>query len=131
VTRSGSNRFEGSTYGYFNSQSLTGKDSTGSRATAFSDTEAGFTLGGAILRDRLAFFGTAGIRRSVFPQTAPAIGTDTTGGRDSVGIGIHLASALRGGEQPTRGLPSISACQLQQHRPGPRTGNVQFVVLRR
>ena len=36
-----------------------------------------------------------GLQRDVIPQSAPTIGTDTSSGRDSAGVGIRYASALR------------------------------------
>lgn len=64
VTKSGSNRFEGSVYGYAENQSLTGRDAAGHRAADFTRNELGLTLGGPIVRDRLAFFINAGLRRA-------------------------------------------------------------------
>jgi Carboxypeptidase regulatory-like domain len=95
VTRSGSNRWEGSLSGYFEGQGLTGTDELGNRAEDFTTKELALTLGGPIVRDRAAFFLDLGIQRDVIPQIAPTIGTDTTAGRDSAGVGIRYASALR------------------------------------
>ena len=94
VTRSGSNRWEGSLSGYFQNQTLTGKDSAGNRAEEFSTQELTVTLAGPIVRDRVAFFLNAGLQGYVGTRP-PSIGTDTTGGADSVGIGIRRESALR------------------------------------
>ena len=95
VTRSGSNRWEGSLSAYFEDQSLTGKDLTGNRAQDFSTRELALTLGGPIVRDRAAFFLDLGLQRDLIPQTSPGIGSDTTGGADSVGVGFRYASAQR------------------------------------
>lgn len=95
VTKSGTNRFEGSAFGYFSNQALVGKDADGTRGTEFKDEEMGLTLGGPIVRDRAAFFVEAGIRHAAFPQHYPLIGLDTAGGRDSVRVGIRRASAER------------------------------------
>ncbi|MEO7476237.1 MAG: carboxypeptidase regulatory-like domain-containing protein, partial [Gemmatimonadales bacterium] len=89
VTRSGSNRWQGSFSGYFEDKALTGKDSTGLRAADFSTKELAFTLGGPIVRDRAAFFLDLGLQRDLIPQSEPAIGSDTTGGADSAGVGIR------------------------------------------
>ena len=56
VTRSGSNRWEGSASSYYQSQALTGKDSAGNRAEDFSRKELTVTIGGPIVNDRAAFF---------------------------------------------------------------------------
>jgi hypothetical protein len=95
VTHSGSNRWAGSLSGYFEDKELTGKDSTGLRAADFSTKELAFTLGGPIVRDRAAFFLDLGLQRDLTPQAVPGIGSDTTGGADSAGIGIRYASAVR------------------------------------
>ncbi|HEY8258305.1 MAG TPA: TonB-dependent receptor [Gemmatimonadales bacterium] len=94
VTRSGANRWEGSASSYFQNQSLTGSDSSGSRATTFSTKELAVNLAGPIVRDRAAFLVDAGLQRFVGPPE-PSIGPDTTGGADSVGIGIRRESAQR------------------------------------
>ena len=68
VTRSGSNRVEGSILGYIEGGGLTGADANGSRAD-FTVEELGFTLGAPIVRDRVAVFVNAAVRRQVFPQS--------------------------------------------------------------
>jgi carboxypeptidase family protein len=95
VTKSGSNRFEGSGFGYLETGGLTGRDTAGNRETAFSNREGGFVLGGPIVRDRLAFFVDAGYRRSTGPQEVPAPTSDTTGGADSAGVGVRYETAIR------------------------------------
>lgn len=95
VTKSGSNRFEGSLVGYYTGRSLQGKDEIGSRGDAFSNPEVGLTLGGPIVRNRAAFFLQAGLQHSRFPLETPSIGTDTTGGADSAGVGFRRASVTR------------------------------------
>ena len=79
VTRSGSNRWEGSVSSYFQNQALTGKESAGNRAAEFSTRELTFTLAGPIVRDRAAFFLNAGLQRFTGARDR-SIGTDTTAG---------------------------------------------------
>lgn len=95
VTKSGSNRLEGTVYGYAENQSLTGRDAAGHRAADFTRNELGLTLGGPLVRDRLAFFINAGLRRQDNPLPFPAPSPDSTGGADSVGVGIRYATAVR------------------------------------
>jgi hypothetical protein len=95
VTRSGSNRRQGSLSAYFEDEALTGKDLTGSRAQDYSTQELALTLSGPIIRDRASFFLDLGLQRDLTPQFYPGIGSDTVGGADSVGIGIRYASAQR------------------------------------
>ncbi|MGH7513922.1 MAG: TonB-dependent receptor [Gemmatimonadales bacterium] len=94
VTRSGSNRWEGSVTSYVQDQSLTGLDSAGNRAVDFSTKELTVTVAGPIVRDHAAFFLDAGLQRFVGARD-PSIGTDTTGGADSAGFGIRRADAVR------------------------------------
>jgi hypothetical protein len=95
VTKSGTNRFSGSLFGYFAAPGLVGKDPEGTRGGDFEAWEMGLTLGGPVVRDRAAFFVEAGFQHGALPQNFPLIGTDTTGGADSVGVGIRRASAER------------------------------------
>jgi carboxypeptidase family protein/TonB-dependent receptor-like protein len=86
ITRSGSNRWEGSVSSYFQNESLTGSDSAGNRAQDFSTMEATVTIGGPIVRNRAAFFLDAGLQRFVGEQ-GPSIGT--------LGSGVHQADLVR------------------------------------
>ena len=95
VTKSGSNTLRGTAYSYFENQSLTGRDASGSRAPDFTQGEAGVSVGGPIVHDRLAFFLDAGFRRQSTPQSIHAPSADTTGGADSAGVGIRYGSAIR------------------------------------
>ena len=67
VTKSGTNRVEGSILGYFESSDLVGTDATGSRGDEFSRKELGLTLGAPIVRDRVALFVNAGMRAARDP----------------------------------------------------------------
>ena len=89
VTRSGTNRFEGSILGYFENTDLSGTDFTGSRGEQFDHKEFGLTLGAPIVRDRVALFVNAAVRRQVVPQAVPAPTSETTGG-GSAGGGNQL-----------------------------------------
>jgi hypothetical protein len=95
VSRSGSNRWEGSLFTYIDRPNLAGHNPDGTRQDPFSREEFGLTLGGPLLHDRLAFFLNAGGRHQAFPPTTSAPSSDTTGGKDSVGVGIRYPSANR------------------------------------
>jgi len=95
VTRSGTNQFHGSLFGYYQDQGIVGKDSLGNSASQFDRRYYGFSLGGPIIRDRLHFFTAAEWRHEVAPLGGASIGSDTTGGQDSVGVGIRNATADR------------------------------------
>jgi hypothetical protein len=56
-TKSGTNLFHGSAYGYFRSDRFNAADPIAQRVLAFSNQQYGGTFGGRILRDKLYFFG--------------------------------------------------------------------------
>ncbi len=90
ATRSGTNRLSGSVYGYFQNQALTGRDTSGQRAADFTDGESGITLGGPLVRDRLAFFVNAELRRENTPQPFP-----TPTASESAGPGVDYRTLVR------------------------------------
>jgi len=95
VTKSGSNRFEGSVSGYYTGSGLQGKDDTGWRGEQFDSYNIDAALGGPLVRDRAAFFVQLGLQHAEFPVQTPVIGTDTTGGADSAGVGFRRASVTQ------------------------------------
>jgi hypothetical protein len=95
VTRSGTNRWEGSLFGFYSGGHLIGPTLDGDRDGEFLIEEMGLTLGGPVVRNRAAFFLNAGLQRGSLPDISPKIGTDTTGGADSAETGIRLASVRR------------------------------------
>jgi hypothetical protein len=95
VTRSGTDRLQGSIFGYFENQELAGATSANELLADFSISEAGFTLGGPIKRSRAYFFLAGDIRRTIAPREAVLIGSDTTNGADSAGVGIRYTSLVR------------------------------------
>ena len=67
ITKSGSNQFHGSAFGYIQRRELVGKDSAGNRLTPAQDFDIkqyGGTLSGPIIRNKLLFFGSADIQSS-------------------------------------------------------------------
>ena len=69
VTRSGTNRIEGSLFSFGRSQALTGKsaDSTRTALAAYSDYNVGGRLGGAIVKDKAFFFVAGEVARRDAP----------------------------------------------------------------
>jgi outer membrane receptor protein involved in Fe transport len=61
ITKSGTNQFHGDVFGYFNTKGLVRETKnfplTGLAPNGFSEIDAGFDLGGPIVKDRLWFFG--------------------------------------------------------------------------
>jgi hypothetical protein len=75
VTRSGTNQFKGSIYGYYSDQKLAGRELVGANTglRPFDERRTwGATLGGPILKNRLFFF--ANYEKFNRQQTAPAAG---------------------------------------------------------
>ncbi|PYO40153.1 MAG: hypothetical protein DMD29_06720 [Gemmatimonadetes bacterium] len=96
VTKSGSNAFHGSLFGFFQNQSLV-RDTVFqlARQTDFTQNQYGGSISGPILRDRLQFFGSVDLQHRVSPFSGVVIGTNTTGGADSIGTGIRYATVTR------------------------------------
>jgi hypothetical protein len=109
VTKAGTNTFHGSVFAYYQSPTFVGKDTSAincvkgdptyqtcidrSKIADFNNNQYGFSLGGPIIRDRMHFFISGDFQDRATPFSGATIGTDTTGGRDSVNIGIRLATA--------------------------------------
>jgi hypothetical protein len=55
-TKSGSNQFHGTLYGYFRNSEFNADDSVAHKLLPFSDQQFGGTIGGPILKDKLFFF---------------------------------------------------------------------------
>src|SRR2546423_2903064 len=95
VTKSGSNAFHGSIFGYDQNQDWVGKNVQGQSSTKFYQRQYGISLSGPIIRDRLQFIVLTDQQSRAAPFGGTSIGSDTTGGRDSVNIGIRLRTAQR------------------------------------
>src|SRR5947207_7536081 len=93
VTKSGSNVFHGSAFGFLQNQSFVGKDTAGVSQAEFTQSQYGASLSGPILRDRLHFFASVDVQHRETPWAGQQIGSDTTGGKDSVGVGIRQRTA--------------------------------------
>ena len=95
ITKSGTNHFEGSTFGYFRNQGITGADPQGNPSTDFKTWQYGATFSGPIVRDKVHFFFATDVQSSSAPFVGQQIGPDPTNGQDSLGIGITQATATR------------------------------------
>ena len=114
VTKSGSNTFHGSLWGYLQNQRLV-RDSIRQDTfpkgqtsfppgiittrlapiTDFTQSQYGGSLSGPVLKNRLQFFGAVDVQHRQAPFTGLVIGADTAGGADSIGIGIRYVTATR------------------------------------
>ncbi len=95
ITKSGTNEFHGSVFGYLQSNDLVGHDTADVAAAAFNTKQYGFTASGPIVRDKVHFFVAADLQKRNAPWNGQQIGSDPTGGADSLGIGITQATAQR------------------------------------
>jgi hypothetical protein len=99
ITRSGTNNWEGSVYGFYRNQSLAGKTPTDNediervQLNDFNAYTTGFRIGGPIKEDKLFFFVNAEIQRDVTPL--PFIFDDYTGDSDQGDLD-QLVSVLDG-----------------------------------
>ena len=87
ITRSGTNRWQGSVFTSVQDQMLVGRDTAGGRASGFDFLQYGATIGGPIIRDKLHVFVAADLQR----RRTPFVGPDA---RDS-STGISWATATR------------------------------------
>ncbi|TAE38392.1 MAG: TonB-dependent receptor [Sphingobacteriales bacterium] len=68
ITRSGTNKFEGSAYFFGRNQNVSGKNVlTDARVADFTDNQYGFRLGGPIIKNKLFFFVNAELGRRAAP----------------------------------------------------------------
>lgn len=74
VTRSGTNRFEGSAFSLVQSPHLVGPDPSGAKTESFNFLQYGLSLGGPVKRDRLHFFVVADLQSFNTPFVDPGIG---------------------------------------------------------
>jgi len=72
VTKSGTNEFHGTVYGYTRDQSLTRSQSY---LADFTQQQYGGTLGGPILKDKAFFFVSGELQRQRQPTTGPYVGS--------------------------------------------------------
>jgi len=87
VTKSGTNQFHGSVFGYLQNENFVGSDTNGVSVPVadYQQQQYGFSLGGPIIRDRLHFFMTGAFRHDSRPF-ATSIQLGPTG--DTTGVGI-------------------------------------------
>ena len=94
VTRSGTNEWHGTVFGFFQGSTLGGVDGAGASPLADYSTPAiGLTLGGPIVKNELQLFVNADLQRRVDPDVGPFV-TRSDGSADS-NIGIRYQSIAR------------------------------------
>jgi hypothetical protein len=90
VTKSGTNQFHGSAFGYMQNENFVGSDTNGVSVPVadYKQQQYGFSVSGPIVRDRLHFFVTGDFRHDNRPF-ATSIQLGPTG--DTTGVGITQA----------------------------------------
>lgn len=76
VTKSGSNEFHGTLFGYLQNQSLVGDDPAGNPQADFHQNQLGGSFGGPLVRDKAHFFVTLDIQDRASPFVGERIGTN-------------------------------------------------------
>jgi hypothetical protein len=94
VTKSGTNVFHGSTFGFLQQGSLTAKDAAGNRPDV-ATWQFGGTVSGPIVRNRVHFFLNADLQQRVVPDVGFLVAADALGGADLRKTGVSYAGALR------------------------------------
>ena len=95
VTRSGTNDFQGSVYGFGRNQDVTGKSIDGTDTKiggTYRDYQTGFRLGGPLVRNKLFFFTNAEVARNTTPVF---YGAGQPGSPMTVELANRLASNLQ------------------------------------
>ena len=92
VTKSGTNQFHGSAFGYAQNENFVGADTNGVSVPVsdYQQQQYGFTLGGPIIRDRLHFFVSGDFRHDNRPF-ATSLQLGPTGDTTGTGVGITQA----------------------------------------
>src|ERR1043166_3438423 len=79
ITKSGSNQFHGSMFGYIQRPELVGKDTALAKVTTFDIKQFGGTLGGPIIRNKLHFFVAVDVQSRQSPLFSAEVSQPTTG----------------------------------------------------
>jgi len=95
VTKSGTNEFHGTLFGYMQNQSFVGSDTAGVSVpvATYQQQQYGFSVGGPIIKDKLHFFVTGDFRHDVRPFASTLQIGNSGAASDTAGIGITSAQA--------------------------------------
>jgi hypothetical protein len=94
VTKTGTNTFTGSLFGFHTNNDLLSDLETGSVAD-FNDTQFGFNLGGPLIRDRLHFFVNGEFQLQDSPNPGPGFAPGGALTPGAIEAGIHPDTAAR------------------------------------
>jgi hypothetical protein len=79
VTKSGTNKWGGSAFVFYQNQSLVGKDTAGLEISEFKQPQYGGTFSGPIIKDKLHFFVAADLQKRDAPYFGPEVIEPQTG----------------------------------------------------
>jgi len=110
VTRSGTNQFHGSVFGFYQDDALQGDDTLGVPAPDLNRSYYGFSVGGPIIRDKLQFFASAEWRseEEIFNQVI-------SGQVRYISPGDTASPSDPNGFSSTAGLSATTAERLRQY----------------
>jgi len=125
VTKSGTNNFHGTVFGFFRNQDLTGNKVDGNKIfkARLNHTQAGFSVGGPIIKNKLFFFANGEIER----RDDLVSGFRANNGTEPVGNGVSrvlrsdliaVSDALRAIGYDTGGFENLTH----------RTNNEKYIV---
>jgi outer membrane receptor protein involved in Fe transport len=97
VTRSGTNKVEGSVFGFGRNQQLLRRNATDylTQAANFSDYQTGFRVGGPIIKDKLFFFINAEVARRAEPILTNIRGSEAIGTPGTTNVTAAQAEQVR------------------------------------
>ncbi len=90
ISRSGTNDMHGSTFGFFRSDKFNAADPVKGTVLPYEDQQAGFTLGGPIVKDKLHYFASYRVRAESADRRADA---------DGAAVAVVGASVEHGAEE--------------------------------
>lgn len=108
ITKSGTNEFRGSVFGYLQSQDLVGVDTANKEINAFNVKQYGATIGGPIIRDKLHFFAAADLQSRKSPFNGQDLSEPTTGiSQAKVDSVRNILQSQYGFDPGTGGAPTL------------------------
>ncbi len=104
ITRSGTNSFSGSVFGFGRNQSLVGKSPNALKVAYpdFTEYQVGGRIGGPILKDKLFFFASAELTKYTRPYANSSL-TSGSAGMSTVADQIHATMLAKGYDPGTYG----------------------------
>ncbi|MGE0442690.1 MAG: TonB-dependent receptor [Gemmatimonadales bacterium] len=100
ITKSGTNKFTGSAFAYYQQEGLVGKDTAGAKLADFSVKQYGGTIGGPIVKDKAHFFVSGDFQSRLSPYSGFETSIASTGVTDATANRIRSISQTKYGFDP-------------------------------